>query len=472
LGQQTGARDFDVVVVGTGIAGHCAAIEAAGAGARVLMVDSEPVIGGSSRLSTGMIMGAGTRFQRERGIDDDPERLYRHYVTANQWRVQPSLAHRLCHDAGPTIEWLNDRGVAILDVIASGEEDRPRGHITAGGAAIIEALSGRLGAFEAVDTALNTRVDRLVLNDGAVSGIGVGADEISAGAVVIATGGFAANPELVQQWMGEAVAQANGRLDHQGTPWARGDALLLARQVGAQIERGQGSRAPMWAFGGGYLPGFVIVVNRLGRRFYPETSSYAASELAFIGQPGAMGYMVFDDAIKRTLATRAEVEPFMRTILPETDHVQAAWTSGAIDEHVSRGDMIRAPSLEALARMIGVPEANLAGTAARYNGHVAAGFDADYHKPAQHLRPLSTPPFYAAPMKLSLLALTAVGLRIDHEAAVIHETSLPVPGLFAAGECAGGVLGSIYVGSGNSVANCAVFGRVAGRSAAACALAG
>jgi succinate dehydrogenase/fumarate reductase flavoprotein subunit len=463
--------DFDVIVVGSGLAGHCAALEAVGAGAQVLMVDSEPAIGGSSRLSTGMIMGAGTRFQRERGIDDDPERLYRHYATANQWLVTPSLAHRLCHDAGPTIEWLNDRGVEILDVIASGEEDRPRGHTTAGGAAIIEALSGRLSQGRGVDLALRTRVDRLLLQHGAVAGVAVGSDEIRAGAVVIATGGFAANPELVQEWMGEAVAQANGRLDHQGTPWARGDAILMARQVGAQILSGRGSRAPMWAFGGGYLPGFVMVVNRLGRRFYPETSSYAASELAFVNQPGAMGYMVFDDALKRTLHTRADVEPFMRTILPDTDYVQAGWTSGAIDDHVTAGEMVRAPSLEALAKMIGVPEANLAGAAARYNGHVAAGFDGDYHKPAQHLRPVSTAPYYAAPIKLSLLALTSVGLRVDHDAAVIHETSLPVPGLFAAGECTGGVLGSIYVGSGNSLANCAVFGRAAGRSAAAWSLA-
>src|ERR1700722_19531797 len=115
------SSDFDVVVVGTGIAGHCAALEAVQAGASVLMLEAEPVIGGSSRLSTGMIMGAGTRFQRELGIDDDPELLYRHYITANQWIVQPSVARRLCYEAGPTIEWLNERGVAILDVISSGE---------------------------------------------------------------------------------------------------------------------------------------------------------------------------------------------------------------------------------------------------------------------------------------------------------------------------------------------------------------
>jgi len=76
------ATDFDVVIVGTGFAGHCAALEAASAGARVLLVDSEAQIGGSSRLSTGMMMAAGTRFQAERGIDDEPDRLFRHYVTA------------------------------------------------------------------------------------------------------------------------------------------------------------------------------------------------------------------------------------------------------------------------------------------------------------------------------------------------------------------------------------------------------
>jgi fumarate reductase flavoprotein subunit len=460
------ATDFDVIVVGTGIAGHCAALEALEAGARVLMLEAEPQIGGSSRLSTGMIMGAGTRFQRERGIDDSCELLYRHYITANQWTVQPSVAHRLCYEVGPTIEWLNERGVAILDVISSGEEDRPRGHVTEGGAAIIAALAGRVGTFERVDVALNSRVDRLLVDRGTVSGVALAEDTVTGGAVVIATGGFAANPELVTRWYPQAMNQAAGQLHHQGTPWAKGDALRFAEQVGAQIEGGRGTRPPVWGFGGGYLPTFTIVVNQLGRRFYTETASYSASEIAICRQPSALSYIIFDHGMRRILKSAQDVRRFTKMIIPETEHLLATWTDGAIDDHIARGEMVRAESIVELAQRIGVPPENLAGTIERYNGHVARGFDADYLKDLKDVKPISSPPFYAVPMRISVLALTAVGPRIDHDACVLHETSRAIPGLYAAGECAGGVLGTVYVGSGNSVGNCATFGRIAGRNAA------
>ena len=461
------SSDFDVIVIGTGIAGHCAAVEALEAGASVLMLESEPAIGGSSRLSTGMIMGAGTRFQRERGIDDNPELLYRHYMTANQWTVQPSVARRLCFEAGPTIEWLNDRGVAFLDVIPSGEEDRPRGHVTEGGGAIVAALAGQVGKFDRQDVALNSKVDRLLIRGHSVGGVATGGDSVTAGAVVIATGGFAANHELVARWYPHAIPQAGGQLHHQGTPWAKGDAFGFATQVGAQICGGRGTRPPVWGFGGGYLPTFTIVVNQLGRRFYTETASYSASEIAIGNQPSALSFIIFDHGMRRVLKTADDVRRYTKMILPETEHLLATWIDSAIDDHVARGDMIKADSIAELARRIGVPAENLTGTIERYNGHVEQGFDADYLKDTKGVMPISVPPFYAVPMKISMLALTAVGPRVDHEACVLHETSRAVPGLYAAGECVGGVLGSVYVGSGNSVGNCSTYGRIAGRNAAA-----
>src|SRR5580658_10367172 len=135
--------DYDVVVLGSGLAGTCAALEAAGLGARVLIVEAEEKPGGRSQFSTGMIMGAGTRFQRDQGIEDSPENLFRHYMTLNQWKVDASIVRRLAEEAGPSIEWLAGRGVKFLDVYYSGDEIVPRGHVTHGGAAIMEVVLAR-----------------------------------------------------------------------------------------------------------------------------------------------------------------------------------------------------------------------------------------------------------------------------------------------------------------------------------------
>jgi succinate dehydrogenase/fumarate reductase flavoprotein subunit len=466
-------KDYDVIIIGTGIAGHCAALEAADVKARVLMVDSEDKIGGSSWLSTGILMGANTRYQRERGVTDDtPEKLFQFYMACNQWLVQPSVAKRLCYEAGLTIDWLEQRGIEYNDLTKSGGEDRPRGHCTAGGASIVNALAGRLSQYGTVDTVLKSRVDRLITKDGAVTGISVGDDIVSAAAVVMAMGGMGGDLDMIAQWHPSAFWEAATAPRYVGRPSSRGDAVRLGQQLDVQIVSGRGSRSPIWSFGGAYLPGWVVVVNALGRRFFDETSSYGMAEVIFSAQPGATGYAIFDDATKRSITTYAQVVEHLKVVLPETESIQRLWISSAIDELVSAGKVIKADTAEALAQRLGLPFDNLKGTLERYNGMVAQGSDDDYLKPSKSLRSVSTGPFYAFDMHLPLFGLTATGVRIDHNACVIHRDSRAVPGLFAAGECTGGVLGTIYVGSGNSLANTSTYGRVAGRSAAAYALHG
>jgi fumarate reductase flavoprotein subunit len=115
---------------------------------------------------------------------------------------------------------------------------------------------------------------------------------------------------------------------------------------------------------------------------------------------------------------------------------------------------------------MGVPVERFVATVGIYNDDCAAGNDSHYGKRSDVLAPLEKPPFYATELRLSQVAVTAVGLRIDRSARVIDDLGRPVQGLYAAGECTGGVVGETYVGSGNSITNAFVFGRIAGRSAA------
>ena len=138
---------------------------------------------------------------------------------------------------------------------------------------------------------------------------------------------------------------------------------------------------------------------------------------------------------------------------------------------VAAGKVHRAQSVAELAAGFGLPAEHLEVTVERYNAAVAAGEDFDYLKDPKFLQPIATPPFYAAEIRPATVCFTACGLRIDRDARVIGESGRPIPGLFAAGESAGGVVGPRYVGSGNSYANCVTFGRVAGASAARLAMA-
>jgi fumarate reductase flavoprotein subunit len=115
---------------------------------------------------------------------------------------------------------------------------------------------------------------------------------------------------------------------------------------------------------------------------------------------------------------------------------------------------------------MGVPRERFLATVEQYNAGCAVGVDGHFGKRSDVLQPVAVPPFYATELRLSHVAVTAVGLRIDAEARVIDDLGYPVVGLFAAGECTGGVVGETYVGSGNSITNAFVFGRIAGRSAA------
>ena len=146
-------RDMDVIVIGSGAAGLAAALAAHEAGAeRILVAEAEGIIGGSSRLSGGLMMGAGTRYQRALGIDDDWEALFHDYMTLNMWQVETGVVERLTQRAGAAVEWLGDLGVEFYDqLVFGGDETKPRVHCPIGrGQAAVRLRPGARGAMRAL----------------------------------------------------------------------------------------------------------------------------------------------------------------------------------------------------------------------------------------------------------------------------------------------------------------------------------
>jgi fumarate reductase flavoprotein subunit len=337
------------------------------------------------------------------------------------------------------------------------------------GQAVIDILVGQCREVD-IDVALGQRVDRLLTEGDRVTGVAVGDDTITAGAVVIATGGFGGSEERLAEHFPSAAR--TGWAWYIGADGARGDAFALGEQVDAQIVgHDHGLRllhADFDKIYEAYLPGWIVLVDAGGRRFTDETAPYGILD-HLTREAGDRAFAIFDHAAL-VAATESGVARYKHAIPGSSKRQSPHWNADIVEAMVKQGRVVVAATLAELAAQLGLPAANLEGTVASYNAGVAAGEDGEYLKDAAFLEPVATPPFYGAELRPATVASTACGLRIDPYASVRGTDGRPIPGLFAAGECTGGVVGAQYVGSGNNYANGAVFGRVAGSSAATYAL--
>ncbi|WP_024802863.1 FAD-dependent oxidoreductase [Nocardia sp. BMG51109] len=463
---------WDVIVIGAGGAGLAAAVTAAEQGATVLLLESETELGGSTRLSAGLFTAAATSVQRALGIDDDAERFFQHYMDLNHWMLKPGLIRTFCEQSGPTLEWLIGLGVEIPARISTnahmpglsqaGVEDVWRGHVPKDqGYGLIQVLDKARRAH-GIETVPATRAQSLVVEHGRVAGVVADDIEVRAGAVVVASGGFARDAALVDRYFPAARA-AGESLFVVAAPGSRGDHLRFAGDVDSAVAGdGWGLLLPTAYFQrhhhwtSGFPPKSRVYVNGLGRRFMDEDASYAVSTGIMAAQPGEV-WAVFDET------ARLGLPPGYTDWIPERVAAEA-----------EAGRTLRAATLPELADRMGVPAAALTATVARWNEQLPGGRDDDFlrHRTlankgsAADPDPIARAPYYAVRMLPAELVCTHAGMEIDGGAAVLDRTGTPIPGLFAAGEAGAGVLGQRYVGGGNAVANALTMGRVAGRNAA------
>ncbi|KAA9166414.1 FAD-dependent oxidoreductase [Amycolatopsis acidicola] len=464
--------DVDVIVIGGGGAGLSAAVSAAESGASVLLFESEKELGGSTQLSAGLFTAAGTSVQKGLGIEDSAEKFFQHYMDLNHWVLRPGLIAAFCRNAGPTLEWLIGLGVEIPAKVSSnahmpglcqaGVEDVWRGHVPKDqGYGLVQVLAKAARANK-VDIVLNTRVQRLIEEDGRVAGVVADDLEVRANAVVVASGGFAQNKALLAKYY-PATLRAGDDLFVVAAEGSRGDHIGFGEQVGAALAGdGWGLLMPtaylqrMHHWQSGFPPKSRIYVNDRGRRFMDEDASYAVSG-GIIDAQGGTVWNVFDERARLALGEG-----------------YAHWNAEVVAAEAEAGRTIRAGSLEELAGKIGVPAAALTATVNRWNEQLPHGTDPDFlrHRTlankgsAENPEPIGTAPFYAVRTLPAELVCTHAGLEIDEHAAVRDENGDVIGGLFAAGEAGAGVLGLRYVGGGNAVANALTMGRVAGRNAA------
>ena len=487
--------EADVVVVGAGGAGMTAAITAAAEGKSVVILESQSMVGGNSVRATGGMNAGKTVYQDENefgesaGVEKTLKTAAEKYadnetITAlaktvsEQWAAyqanptgyfdsvelmeldtmiggkginDPELVETLCANSADAIDWLDEHGITLHNVSSFGGASVKRIHrpVNAEGKTVsvgsymiplLQENCEKAGVKMMLDT---TATEILTDANGAAVGVkATGASgetvTVNAKAVVLATGGFGANLDMVVKYKPELKGFMT-----TNAPGIQGQGIEMAQAIGAatvdmdQIQIHPTVEANTAALITEGLRGDgAILINEEGQRFIDEVGTRDVVSAAEIAQTGSYSWLVVDQAM-----------------------VDA---SSVIQGYIKKGYTVTGATYEELGKAMGVDAAAFAETMEKWNGYVEAKNDPDFGR-TSFANPLNTAPYYAVKVTAGVHH-TMGGLKINANTEVLNEKGEVIPGLFAAGEVTGGVHGANRLG-GNAVADFTVFGRIAGAAA-------
>ena len=442
------SREVDVVVIGAGGAGMTAAIKAAQAGKNVLVVEKMPYVGGNTTKATGGMNAAETHYQAEQGIEDTVEQFVIDTMKAGHEINDRSLVTIMAELSAKAIDWLDSIGAPLPKVSFSGGATNRRIHAPEDGSGVGAFLVTRFKNViddMGIPVLYNTAATQLMTLEGAVVGVMAESEEavytIHAKAVVLATGGFGNNQDMIVHYKPSLLGTVT-----TSAPGIMGDGILMAEAVGADlvdieqiqlhptVEQGTSMLITESVRGDG-----AILVNQNGKRFIDELQPRDVVSAGELEQPGSYAYIIFDQRLRDGLK--------------------------AIEKYVSTGIVVQGETIEDLAGQLDIEPAVLAETLANWNKYVANQNDEEFGRTTGMEADLSVAPYYAIKIAPGIHH-TMGGVHINTAAQVIDVNGEPIPGLFAAGEVTGGVHGGNRVG-GNAVADIVVFGGIAGENAAA-----
>ena len=441
----------DMVIVGAGGAGLSAAVAAAETnnGLKIVVLEKEAIIGGNTNSSTGGINAAETDIQKELGIEDSKKLFYDDIMSGGNYENIPSLVENLVEHAPVTISWLTGLGVDLTDVGLMGGSSEKRTHRPKGGTAIGPHLMKVLKEAttnKGIEIRTSNKVTGLLTAvDGSVTGVKVenangSAYTLAAKAVIIATGGFGANLDMVTSLQPSLKGFAT--LNHPG---ATGDAFGWVTAIGgatiqmANIQIHPTAEATNHILITEAVRGNgAILVNHESKRFCNEMDTRDVVSAAILAQTQGEAFLIFDQGVRKSLAS--------------------------IETYANQHLLKEAATVAELAQAIGVPAADLEATLNRYNTYQKEGVDKDFGRSATGMTAsLVTAPYYAVRVTPAIHH-TMGGLSVNTDTQALRADGTPIPGLYAAGEVTGGLHGANRLG-GNGVADIVVNGRLAGINA-------
>lgn len=472
--------EADVAVIATGPAGLTAAISAAQGGAKVIAFEKGSTTGGTANMGMGPF-GVESRLQKMKQTGPTRDEAFKIFMDYTHWRVDAQLVRAYIDKAATTIGWLEDMGVEFYDVatyfpgghstwhIVKPETGRPGPQAATAMMKVLTEKAKELG----VKIMLQTPVTKILKKGEKIIGV-IAEDksgepiEVSAKAVVVATGGFGDNPAMIKKY----TAYEWGKdLSSMRVPGITGDGIKMAWDVGAartdmNIELtygmpGEAEPSLNMAFRQPHM-----MVNLLGERFLDEgimhNTTFTGNAIAV--QKNRTAFLLFDEKIKNTMETEgfdsvSVVFPLMK---PED-------IAGSIEMAIEKGNdnIFMADSLDELASKTGIDTEGLKNTVRQYNGFCEKGHDDTFNKKYKLLRPIEVPKFYAARLLPSGYGSLG-GIKINYKTEVMDKKWNRIPGLFAAGTDACSIYGDSYVFimAGNTMGFALNSGRIAGENAA------
>lgn len=447
--------EIDVLVIGAGACGCCAALAAHEGGADVLILERDQTPSGSTSLSGGQIPAAGTKLQAAAGVDDTPEVLENDILKKARGETDTAMAHHIAQQSARTVDWLHEQHDIDLSVLTNFRypgHSAPHMHATPGLSGA-ELLAGLLQAVSraSIDIVTSAHVTTLLVNqDRQVHAVRIHrpdgvVEEIGCKALILACNGYGGNRELIERHIPEMVnAHYHGHVGNQG------DAVLWGEALGARIAdmgsyQGHGAVTTphMIHLGWACITTGGYQVNRDGVRFSHENEGYSEQALKVMGQPDGVAWTIFD-----------------------TNGHELAMQLHSHRDAEAAGAIRRANNIEELASIIKCPPDILANTVSDVKkmaaGELADPFGRDFTR-----HPALKPPYHVAKVTGALFH-TQGGLEVDYDGRVLQEDGSAMPNLFAGGGAARGLSGPADWGylSGSGLLVATNLGRLAGKSAA------
>lgn len=478
----------DIVVVGGGGAGLPAAVAAAEAGAKnIIVLEKAAHVGGNAFLAVGM-MAVESPAQKRLGIKSSKDQVFKEAMEFAKWSVNPKVVRAYVNKSGEIIGWFESKGMKFEVESRSGGPFPPAlGHIFSVrqgryasrrmrvaqgpgfvGSTVIEAMLQDCKKF-GIKILTKTKGEKILTNrKGEIRGVlALTKDKeykISAKSIIIAAGDFAGNKEMLEKYFNINTSVAF----HHSVSGMTGDGIIMARGAGAAIDERfaihwfgpchhKWAGSVHWAM---RRPN-MLLVNRSGERFVDEAISQSMTVNALYIQPGQICYALVDSKTLRDINAYPPPETPMFDEEYMFDNLYED-----LDKEAAEGKKAwKANTLDELAELLGMKLEVLKATIERYNSFCNKGYDEDFIKDPKYLQPVRTPPYYAI-LGVIMYAYTCGGIKISERMEVVNKEGEIIRGLYAAGNNASGWMSQNYAHGGTSLTFAFCSGYISGENAA------